>query len=320
MIYIMKNNKPMLKTFFLRSASSAVLLGLAGCAQTLTNITPDVAQRNPSNLYRFTTQCNVLETKVVPGSFDLNLVIDGEKHPLKSEELTPAFFYYDHILATERTEAKYYFELNYQLNNRGKLRNYSAKTPLSTFKIEERCCFCLDNERAPVGSSIKILGRGFTSGDRVVVGEYNAVATFESENVLSFTIPPVVAGKSYPVYAICNNQKTFVSNLLVDNSRLFVEPDSIEVLKGEKVSFTVETDSPVATNVYVNVTTDIPNSVIMPEVILKAGETSTTVEIEGGEAGKGNLFINAQGFDEVNVPIEVQEDSEDEEMEESAED
>ena len=307
----MKINKPMLKTFFLRSTSSAVLLGLAGCAQTLTNITPEVAQRNPSNLYRFTTQCNVLETKVVPGSFDLNLVIDGEKHALKSEALTPAFFYYDHILDAERTEAKYYFELKYQLNNRGKVRNYSAKTALATFKIEERCCFCLDNERAPVGSSIKILGRGFTAGDRVIVGEYNAVTSFESENVLKFIIPPVIAGKAYPVYAICNDQKTFVSNLLIDNSRFFIEPDSVELEKGEKVSFTVETNAPVATDLYVNVTTDIPNSVIMPEVVIKAGEMSATVEIEGGDAGKGSLFVSAQGFDEVKIPIEVEEGSED---------
>ena len=316
----MKINTPMLKAFFLHSTPSAVLLGLAGCAQTLTNMTPEIAQRNPSNLYRFTTQCNILESKVIPGSFDLNLVIDGEKHPLQSEALTPAFFYYDHILDTERTEAKYYFELNYQLNNRGKLRNYSAKTPLSTFKIEERCCFCLDNERAPVGTSIKILGCGFTSGDRVVVGEYNAVTTFESENVLKFTIPPVIAGKAYPVYAICNNQKAFVSNLLVDNSRFFIEPDSIEVMKGEKVSFTVETNAPVATDLYVNVTTDVPESVIMPEVIIKAGKSSITLEIEGGEPGKGSLFVNAQGYDEVTIPIDVQEDSDDEEDEKPDED
>ena len=100
----------------------------------------------------------------------------------------------------------------------------------------------------------------------------------------------------------------------------FIEPDSVEVMKGEKVSFTVETNAPVATDLYVNVTTDIPNSVIMPEVIIKAGETSATVEIEGGDAGKGSLFVNAQGYDEVNVPIEVQDESDDEDSENSDED
>ena len=106
----------------------------------------------------------------------------------------------------------------------------------------------------------------------------------------------------------------------MDNSRLFIEPDSVEVTKGEKVSFTVETNAPVAADLYVNVTTDIPNSVIMPEVVIKAGESSTTVEIEGGEPGKGNLFVNAQGFDEVNIPIDVQDDSVDEESENADED
>jgi hypothetical protein len=55
----------------------------------------------------------------------------------------------------------------------------------------------------------------------------------------------------------------------------------------------------------INVTTDIPNSVIMPEVRLATGEDSATVAIEGGEPGKGHLYVSAQGFDELTVPIEV---------------
>lgn len=301
----MKFVKPMIKALFSQSGKGLLLLSLAGCSKTLTNVTPQIAQRNPSNMYRFTTRCNVDPAKVIPGSFLLDLIIDGERHPLKAEELTPAFYFYDHTMTADRTNAKYYFELNYQQNNRGKLKNYTVKTPLSEFQIQERCCFCLDNERGPVGAEIKVLGRGFSEGDRIILGEYNAPTSYVSDNVLSFQIPPVVAGKTYPVYTLCNGDKNFVGNLLVDNSRFSVDPKSLELSKGEKTDLLIEASSTLSTDLYVNVTTDVPDSVIMPEVRIPAGENSAHVTIEGGEPGKGSLFISAQGFDELEVPIQV---------------
>lgn len=301
----MNSVKPMIKTLFSHATQGLFLLSLVGCSKTLTNVTPQVAQRNPSNMYRFTTQCNVNPNKVIPDSFQLDLIIDGERHPLQSEALTPAFYFYDHTLGADRTNAKYYFELNYQQNNRGKLRSYVKKTPLFDFEIQERCCFCLDNERGPIGAEMKILGRGFSEGDRVILGEYNTPTSFVSENVLSFQIPPVVAGKTYPVYTICNGDKNFVGNLLVDNSRFSVDPKTLELNKGEKADLLIEISCTLNTDLYVNVTTDIPDSIIMPEVRIPGGETSVQVSIEGGEPGQGSLFISAQGFDEIEVPVHV---------------
>ena len=309
----MKCVKPMIKAIFSQASKGLLLLSLAGCSQTLTNVTPQIAQRNPSNMYRFTTRCNVDPGKVIPGSFQIDLIIDGERHPLQMETLTPAFYFYDHTMSMDRTNAKYYFELNYQQNNRGKLKNFVVKTPLSEFQIQERCCFCLDNERGPVGAEMKVLGRGFSEGDRVILGEYNAPTSYISENVLSFQIPPVIAGKTYPVYTLCNGDKNFVGNLLVDNSRFSVEPKSLELSKGEKTDLLIEASCTLNTDLYVNVTTDIPDSVIMPEVRIHAGESSTHVTIEGGESGKGSLFIAAQGFDELEVPIQITDELEEEE-------
>ena len=314
----MKLRSPMLKKVFSQKYECLLLLSLAGCSQTLTNVTPSVVQRNPSNMYRFTTQCKVSENKVVPDTFKLELVIDGEKHALKQESLMPGFFYYDHILGEDRSEAKYYFELNYQQNHRGRLKNFVTKTALSTFKIQKCCCFNLDCERAPVGSEVKVLGRGFASGDRILVGEYNAITTWESENVLAFQVPQIVTDKSYPVYTLCNNEKVFVGNLWIDSNRFTVEPTSISLEKGETTEFTVSIASPLSYDIAINVTTDIPDSVIMPEMKIEAGETSTTVSIEGGEKGEGHLFVYAQGFTEQEVDIEVNgEDDLDEEEDES---
>ena len=56
----------------------------------------------------------------------------------------------------------------------------------------------------------------------------------------------------------------------------------------------------------VNVTTDIPDNVIMPEVTFMGGERTASVNITGGEEpAKGTLFISARGFSSLEIPIEV---------------
>lgn len=310
----MKLNTPMLKSIFLFSGKALLLLGLAGCAQTLTNVTPDDAQRNPSNLYRFTTQCNLRMNKIVPETLKLSLVIDGDKFPLKAYELTPSFYYYDYFLDATRTDAKYFFEACYTTNNRGKRVERCDKTPLANFKIKEHFCSCLGGERAPINTEVKVLGQGFTAGDLIQVGEYNAITHFISENVLAFQVPNVETGKFYPVYFIANGEKNFVGNLLVDEGLLSVDTDGIELNVGDKEEITIYSSIQAGSGgLYVNVTTDIPNSVIMPEVVIPAGESSVTVEIEGGEAGEGHLFISAKGFNELELPIYVQDDKDSDE-------
>ena len=104
----MKVNSPMLKSVFLFTSKVLLLLSFAGCSKTLTNVTPDDAQRNPSNLYRFTTQCNIRMNKIIPETLKLSLVIDGEKFPLKAylqhfRHQTPLLFaFQQEVLALHR--------------------------------------------------------------------------------------------------------------------------------------------------------------------------------------------------------------------------
>ena len=313
----MKINSPMLKSIFSFTCKTLLILSFAGCSKTLTNVTPDDAQRNPSNLYRFTTQCNIRMNKIIPETLKLSLVIDGEKFPLKPYELTPSFYYYDYFLDSTRTDAKYFFEACYTTNNRGNRVERCDKTPLAKFKIKEHFCSCLGGERAPISAEVKVLGQGFTAGDLVQVGEYNTVTHFISENVLSFQVPNVEAGKFYPVYFISNGEKNFIGNLLVDQGFLSVDMDGIELNTGDKEEITIHSSLNAGPGgLYVNVTTDIPNSVIMPEVVIPEGENSVSVEIEGGDAGEGHLYISAKGFNEVELPIVVQGDEDDVDSEE----
>lgn len=279
---------------------------LSGCgSQYVTNLTPQTAKRNPSNLYRFTMQCAVNPQKLVPGTFDPLLVIDGQQFPLKEDADIQGLYYYDHELDATRTDAKYYFQVSYEQYRSGTVKSYVRKTPLASFSISGFGSLSLEIDRAPVGSEIRVLGSNFTANNRIRVGDCDAPTELLSENVLSFRVPAVTVGKSYPVSVTVGEEMHFAGNLLIDSGRFATEPTEISLRVGEKADFTLRSNTPSPSDLYINVTTDIPNSVIMPEVRLATGEESATVSIEGGEPGKGHLYVSAQGFDELTVPIEV---------------
>jgi len=56
----------------------------------------------------------------------------------------------------------------------------------------------------------------------------------------------------------------------------------------------------------IDVTTDIPDSVIMPEVYVKVGSNVGSVNLKGGKPGKGHLFAKASGYStRLTIPITV---------------
>ncbi len=56
---------------------------------------------------------------------------------------------------------------------------------------------------------------------------------------------------------------------------------------------------------YIDVTTDSPESIVMPEVIIPQGARSVNVPVEAGSAGSGRLFIEMSGYNKVTVPVTV---------------
>ena len=54
-----------------------------------------------------------------------------------------------------------------------------------------------------------------------------------------------------------------------------------------------------------DIATNVPDSIIMPEVIVAQGQTSVTVTVEGGKPGNGSLFLKGFGSGEVNVAVSV---------------
>ena len=303
----MKMHMPITKSKISSCLGFVGLLCLPGCSPTLTNVTPSVTQRNASNLYRFTVHSKVSENQVIANTFKPTLVIDGTSYPLKQEDFNKNFFCFDHFIDNARSEVAYYFCLEYDRNNHGKICSKVEKTPLSKMLIQDRYVVSLNMERASISSEVRILGSGFSDKDRVLVGDFNAETQLISENVLAFYVPSVMSGKSYPIWVYDNHsQKIFVGNLLVDKASLFCDVDSLELEEFDTVNVTISTNCKVPENgLDVQVMTDIPDSIIMPEVKIPGGMDSVSVDIQGSAAGKGNLYISAMGYNELVVPVNV---------------
>ena len=84
------------------------------------------------------------------------------------------------------------------------------------------------------------------------------------------------------------------------------DPAALSLAPGQKQSLTFTITHPApAGGLLLDVTTDVPESVIMPEVIVPEGQSSATVTVEGGKPGTGSLFLKGYGNGEVTVPVTV---------------
>ena len=128
---------------------------------------------------------------------------------------------------------------------------------------------------------------------------------FESPSSLSFFVPPVEPGKSYRLRLAGGGNELQVGSFRVDALSFTVSPSTLVLRTGEQqaLTFTIPQPAP-AGGMLIDVTTDVPQSIVMPEVIVAAGQTSVTVPVQGGKPGNGSLFFKSSaGESTVSVTV-----------------
>jgi hypothetical protein len=117
---------------------------------------------------------------------------------------------------------------------------------------------------------------------------------FESPSSLSFFVPNVTPGQSYKLNVNGPAGALDVGTFRVDAISFLVEPAALVLRTGEQqaLTFTIPQPAP-AGGMLIDVRTDVPSSVIMPEVIVQAGQMSVTVPVQGGKPGVGSLFFRS---------------------------
>ena len=126
-----------------------------------------------------------------------------------------------------------------------------------------------------VGARIGVLGRGFTPQDLIGFDGTPVRTVYESSTSLGFFVPALAPGRTYKVTLSSAAGNSFVGTFRVDTSDVTVDPASLTLTPGQKqpVTFTITHPAPPG-GLLLDVTTDIPESVIMPEVLVPEGQAS----------------------------------------------
>lgn len=295
------------RKILLSLAAAVGLLILAGCQGiVLTNLTPATLPQNPSQIYTITLRVTPKIQTIVPGSLQPYIVIDGQSHRMSQSPLGENLYEYDYQLPAGREELAYYFLVKYTIEGGGTRSQGETYSAVTRARVVGRYVLSLEVNRGPVGARISVLGRGFTPQDTIYFDDSPARTVFESPNSISFFVPPLPAGQNYRVMLGGAAGNSPVGTFRIDSSALSVMPNSLTLRTGDQqqLTFTLPNPAP-AGGLLLDVTTDVPESVIMPEVIVPQGQSSVTVTVEGGKPGDGSLFLRGYGAGELAVPVSV---------------
>jgi len=274
--------------------AALMLLVLSGCNLTITNLTPDTVPQNPSQIYTITASFRPDTKRIQQPSIQPRIVIDGQAYKMNRAGVGGDIWEFDYQIPAGRTSATYYFICNYTLEgNSGEPTE--VYSDLQTMRIVGRYVLRPEATRAPVGSRVSVLGAGFTPTDVVYFDNTPTRTVFESPSSISFFVPAVESGRNFKLTVVGSGGITLdVGTFRVDAISFQVSPSTIVLRAGEQqaVTFTIPTAAP-AGGLVIDVTTDVPESVVMPEVNVPSGQTSVTVPVQGGKPGTGSLFFKS---------------------------
>lgn len=290
---------------FTALAAGLMLLLLTGCDLTVTNLTPDTVPANPSQIYTLTLRVTTDSNNVVSGSVQPRIIIDGQSFNLHKSPATVDLWEFEYQLPAGRMTATYYFIVDYAVKGSNGDLPRERNTELQTLHIAGRYVLRPEATRAPVGARVSVLGAGFTPADVVYFDQTPTRTVFESPASLSFFVPAVEPMRNYQLHVTGGGADLAVGTFRVDALTFQVTPDSLTLRTGEQqaVTFTIPTAAP-AGGMLIDVNTDVPESIVMPEVMIAAGAMSVTVPIQGGKPGTGSLFFKSSAG-ESSIPVTV---------------
>ena len=297
---------PQARRIFAGFAAAASLLLLAGCNLTITNLTADLFPENPSQLYTITVRVKPTARELDHSSLQVSVVIDGQDQPMKKSAETNDVYEFDYPLPAGRDEAAYYFLVRYRFNSDTPDKANEMYSDVHHLRVERRYARPIEANRGPVGARVAIVGRGFTPQDVVYLDATRARTVYESPSSLSFFVPAVEPNRNYNVALGGGGSTLSVGTFHADATGATVSPGALMLRTGESqtVTFTVPLAAPQG-GLLLDVTTDIPESVIMPEVVVPEGSTNVVVTVQGGKPGAGALYLKGFAQGEITVPVTV---------------
>ena len=297
-----------MKKLTLLISSLFALVFLTGCDDIeLNDLTPSAVPENPSGIYTITLEVDRVNSSVVRDSIEPSIVIDGQVYPMERSRLGGDLWEFEYRMPQGRRDASYYFQAEYGVQpRRGSIRERETASSMNSLRIVSRYALSLETHRAPVGTKVGVVGRGFRSSDEIVVGGLAAETIHHGPNSISFYVPMLEPGQTYPVQLVDGDRSMRAGALRVDEAQIRVTPSSLSLSEGQtrNIVFTIEQEAPPG-GFRIPVTTDIPDSIVMPEVIVPAGERTVSIQVTGDRRDNGSLFVEAPGYEEIEIPVRI---------------
>ena len=288
-----------------------LLFLLGGCNTVFQDFTPEQIPENPSGIYTFSFSAEIPQGNRIAGTERAEITINNQTFPMVRSSSDDLTFTYDYKMPPGIKEARYYYTIYWDYSAAQGVKTaarYSTQEEEKVYhaRLINRYPIQLVNDRGPAGSLIPIVGSGFSSQDVVVVGGVEAATTIHSPNSLEFTVPALAAGKAYRIVVRTGGGDLPAGNFRIDEASMSVQPEFLELAAGETDFLIIETGNPAPLGgLYIDAQTDIPDSVIMPEIIIPEGARSVNVNITGGQPGNGILMLTVPGFAPVEIPVSV---------------
>jgi hypothetical protein len=285
--------------------AALMLLVLSGCNFTITNLTPDTVPQNPSQIYTITASFRPDSKRIERASIQPRIVIDGQSYKMSKANIGGDIWEFDYQIPAGRASASYYFICDYTVENSPSSEPIEIYSDLQNMRIVGRYVLRPEATRAPVGSRVSVLGAGFTPTDVIYFDSTPTRTVFESPSSISFFVPGVEPGRNFKLTVVGSGLTLDVGTFRVDAISFQISPSAVILRSGEQqaMTFTIPTAAP-AGGMLIDVTTDVPDSVVLPEVIVPAGQTSVTLPLQGGKPGMGSLFFKSSaGESSVSVTV-----------------
>lgn len=235
-------------------------------------------------------------------------MIDGQQHPMTAGVDAPNLFEYNYQAPSEKELTRFYYVLNYNTQEEDEAPvSVQIISDLYQVQLPSQITLTIDKTRAAVGTRVTINGQGFTNKDLIFVDHTAAETIFTSPTKLQFVVPEVKPDFGYTIEVRSTTRAQIAGYLRVDPaSPLSILPNKLTLEPGQRQALAFALDYPAPYGgLYINVTTDIPDSIIMPEVLIPEGARTVSATIEGDKVGSGHLFINASDLPELVIPVTI---------------
>lgn len=293
---------------------AVAMVFLAGCQSTMfKNFVDEEIPQNASNIYTFSFAADIPFGNLVKDSLVAKIAIGGREYVMTPSPENPYIFTFDYKMPPGQSEVRYYYILEYDYINTGTKNSAVRYSTHENYgrpfvaRLINRYSIQLISSRGHVGDAIAVVGTGFSQLDKVAIGGIEAKTVFHSPQSLDFVVPQLESGKSYNVILHTSTADLQLGTFRVDAGELVVSPTVVTLASGDatQVVFQINGVAPTG-GLPVDVTTDVPASVIVPEVVIPEGYSSTVVPIEGGEPGSGSLYVQVPGYGMQTISVTVE--------------